>query len=154
MARVATSSERDIPPRSPSPHRSPSFDSRTPGSPGADLRTPSPSQTSLVSVCSSPIPQSPRARCLSPLLLPPRNQVQEQPPPSPLGTLQPDLYQKREGPVFLHGQRGGTSFGKLHISLKYDFDRSDLHVHLIEGNCFITLIGLSKEYFNKLTIKL
>lgn len=133
LARVASTTERD-PPRSPSPHRSPSFDSRASPSPSGELRTPSPSQSSLVSVCSSPLPQSPRARCLSPLLLPPRSQVPDPPPASPLGTLQPDLYQKREGPLFLHsGNRGGPSLGRLHLRLKYDFDRSDLHVHLIEG---------------------
>lgn len=138
LSRVSSTQEREPPPRSPSPHRSPSFDSRASPSPGGDMRTPSPSQSSLVSVCSSPVPQSPRARCLSPLLLPPRSQVQEPPPPSPLGTLQPDLYQKREGPLFLRsGNRSGPSLGRLHLRLKYDFDRSDLHVHLIEGWLFV-----------------
>ncbi|XP_054269424.1 synaptotagmin-5 isoform X1 [Macrosteles quadrilineatus] len=153
LSRVATTTEREPPPRSPSPHRSPSFDSRAPPSPAGDIRTPSPSQSSLVSVCSSPVPQSPRARCLSPLLLPPRNQSQEQqqPPASPLGTLQPDLYQKREGPLFLQGQRGSPSLGRLHLRLKYDFDRSDLHVHLIEAH---DLAGSGQGGFNDPYVKL
>ena len=150
--------------RSPSPascHRAASLDNRCSSPGGAsstfcgstgDLRTPSPSQSSLVSLtdrgsassaCNSPIPPpSPRgstiARCLSPLMIPPpasRSLVSEPvaPPASPLGALQPDLYQRRDGPLFLGSRRSGPSLGRLHLRLKYDFDRSDLHVHLIEG---------------------
>ena len=153
--------------RSPSPascHRAASLDNRCSSPGGAsstycgstgDLRTPSPSQSSLVSLtdrgsassaCNSPIPPpSPRgtsiSRCLSPLLIPPpasRSLVSEPaaPPASPLGALQPDLYQRRDGPLFLGSRRSGPSLGRLHLRLKYDFDRSDLHVHLIEGEYF------------------
>ena len=117
-----------------------------------DLRTPSPSQTShtpftdrgSVSLAfNSPVPpQSPRgvaiSRCLSPLLIPPgpsRPLASDPsaPPASPLGALQPDLYQRRDGPLFLSSRTSGRSLGRLHLRLKYDFDRSDLHIHLIEG---------------------
>lgn len=79
------------------------------------------------------------ARCLSPLLIPQRCAFASDPPPaSPLGALQPDLYQRREGPLFLDAPQGsGQHLGRLHLRFTYDFDRSDLHVHLIEGNYFI-----------------
>lgn len=150
--------------RSPSPascHRAASLDMRCSSPGGAssaqcgstgDLRTPSPSQSSLASftdrgsvssACNSPVPsQSPRgvaiSRCLSPLLIPPVSSRPlasdpPAPPASPLGALQPDLYQRRDGPLFLGTRTAGPSLGRLHLRLKYDFDRSDLHVHLIEG---------------------
>ncbi|XP_073997214.1 synaptotagmin beta isoform X2 [Rhodnius prolixus] len=50
--------------------------------------------------------------------------------PLPLGTLQPALYTRPEGPVVV---RSENRVGRLHITTKYDFDRSDLHVHLIES---------------------
>ncbi|XP_069679365.1 synaptotagmin-5 [Periplaneta americana] len=143
--------------RSPSPassYRAESLDMRC-SSPGGistsfcgsvgDLRAMSPSQTSLTdtSVSNSPVPPpSPRgaalSRCLSPLLIPPaasRAVVSEPAPPaSPLGALQPDLYQRRDGPLFLGCPNSGQSLGRLHLRLKYDFDRSDLQVHLIEAH--------------------
>ncbi|XP_068082352.1 synaptotagmin-5 [Anabrus simplex] len=149
--------------RSPSPascHRAASLDMRcsSPCGSTGELRTPSPSQSSLASLtdrggsassaCNSPgPPPSPRGaaltRCLSPLLIPPPGSSSRVlgaasdppgPPASPLGALQPDLYQRRDGPLFLGNQRGGPSLGRLHLRLKYDFDRSDLQVHLIEAH--------------------
>jgi len=117
-----------------------------------DLQTPSPSQSSLTSftdrgsvssACNSPVPpQSPRgvaiSRCLSPLMIPPvpsRPLASDPsaPPASPLGALEPELYQRRDGPLFLGSRTSGPSLGRLHLRLRYDFDRSDLHIHLIEG---------------------
>lgn len=114
------------------------------------MRTPSPSQSSLASLtggsassCNSPVPASPRTaglgRCLSPLLIPSRGHTPDNsgapiPPASPLGAIQPDLYTRKDGPLFIGGSpRSGPSLGRLHFRLKYDFDRSDLIIHLIEG---------------------
>jgi hypothetical protein len=114
------------------------------------MRTPSPSQSSLasltggsVSSCNSPIPASPRTvglgRCLSPLLIPSTRAHTPEvnlsaPPASPLGAIQPDLYMRKDGPLFIGSSpKSGPSLGRLHFRLKYDFDRSDLIVHLIEG---------------------
>ncbi|KAI4463434.1 synaptotagmin [Holotrichia oblita] len=140
--------------RSPSPLRAASLDIRC-SSPGAsvlsgELRTPSPSQSSLTSLtggsvsstCNSPAPASPRTaglgRCLSPLLIPSRGHTPDvgapQPPASPLGAIQPDLYTRQDGPLFIGGSpKYGPSLGRLHFRLKYDFDKSDMVVHLIEG---------------------
>lgn len=52
---------------------------------------------------------------------------------SALGALQPDLYTKREAPLVIELEGAGPSLGRIHLRLKYDFDRSDLEVHLIEG---------------------
>ncbi|XP_075213677.1 synaptotagmin beta [Lycorma delicatula] len=132
--------QSDLPPRSPSP------------GPHSLDRTPSPSQSSLVSVCSSNSPVSVRAHSLSPLLLPPRSSVTDAPPASPLGTLQPDLYQPREGPLFLKSSNlSGPPLGRLHLRLNYDFDRSDLHVHLIEAH---DLAGSGQGGFNDPYVKL
>lgn len=60
------------------------------------------------------------------------------PPASPLGAIQPDLYLKKEGPLFIGDAHKGGSLGRLHFRLSYDFDRSDLVVHLIEGKFAIT----------------
>lgn len=138
----------------------------------SEIRTPSPSQSSLASLtgkkniyltrqnggelskrfslggsassCNSPIPASPRTaglgRCLSPLLIhSSRGGTPETtcsaPPASPLGAIQPDLYLRKDGPLFIGGSnKSGRSLGRLHFRLSYDFDRSDLVVHLIEGN--------------------
>lgn len=141
--------------RSPSPLRAASLDIRcsSPGTStisGEEIRTPSPSQSSLasltggsVSSCNSPVPASPRTvslgRCLSPLLIPStRSHTPDvnvsAPPASPLGAIQPDLYLRKDGPLFIGSSpKSGPSLGRLHFRLKYDFDRSDLVVHLIEG---------------------
>ncbi|KAI4484076.1 hypothetical protein M0804_007532 [Polistes exclamans] len=127
----------------------------------------SPSQSSLSSMatgvsssCGCPsisgIQGTPRAsRCLSPLLIPPsRASISDggpAPPASPLGSLQPDLYQRRDGPVFLNARRTGKSLGRLHLRLKYDFDRSDLNVHLIEAH---DLAGSDQGGFNDPYVKL
>jgi synaptotagmin-6 len=161
--------------RSPSPLRAASLDAR--GVPHGAV----PSHGSLASLVSlvSDTPSSPRApRCLSPLLIPQRSELNKNvnsitkihldrlnrldrsnsivegnsplPPASPLGTLQPDLYTKREGPVFLglpEGLSQGPSLGRLHMRLKYDFDKSDLNVHLIEGNSDVLEVWDATEWF-------
>ncbi|BET02094.1 Hypothetical protein NTJ_14911 [Nesidiocoris tenuis] len=81
-----------------------------------------------------------RTRPLSPLLLPQDStssittisSMREMPmSPLPLGTLQPALYTRPEGPLVV---RSDNSAGRIHFTAKYDLDRSDLHVHLIEGD--------------------
>ncbi|KAK7867767.1 hypothetical protein R5R35_002266 [Gryllus longicercus] len=178
--------------RSPSPASCPraaSLDARCSSPCGSigtgELRTPSPSQSSLASLSerggsvssaggSPGPPASPRAaalgRCLSPLLIPPAGGGRggacvgvcagmgmgvgdpPAPPASPLGALQPDLYQRRDGPLFLSARRGaGAALGRLHLRLKYDFDRSDLHVHLIEAH---DLAGSDQGGFNDPYVRL
>ncbi|XP_034825449.1 synaptotagmin-5-like isoform X1 [Maniola hyperantus] len=141
-------------PRSPSPLRAASLDVR--GAPMA--------HGSLASLADSPAPPSPRhapPRCLSPLLMPPRridrsNSLVENSsgvPLSPgagaaisaLGALQPDLYTKREAPLVIELEGAGPSLGRIHLRLKYDFDRSDLEVHLIEAH---DLAGYEAGGFN------
>ncbi|CAG5010142.1 unnamed protein product [Parnassius apollo] len=142
-------------PRSPSPLRAASLDVRA-----APL-----AHGSLASLADSPTPSSPRhapPRCLSPLLMPPRridrsNSLVESSsglgPLSPsagatisaLGALQPDLYTKREAPLVIELEGAGPSLGRIHLRLKYDFDRSDLEVHLIEAH---DLAGYEAGGFN------
>ncbi|XP_013138515.1 PREDICTED: synaptotagmin-3 [Papilio polytes] len=115
-------------PRSPSPLRAASL----------DVRAASHAHGSLASLADSPAPSSPRhvpPRCLSPLLM----------PPSALGALQPDLYTKREAPLVIELEGAGPSLGRIHLRLKYDFDRSDLEVHLIEAH---DLAGYEAGGFN------
>ncbi|VVC99059.1 unnamed protein product [Leptidea sinapis] len=139
--------------RSPSPLRAASLDVRA-----APLG-------SLASLADSPAPPSPRhapPRCLSPLLVPPRridrsNSLVENSsgagPLSPgggatissLGALQPDLYTKREAPLVIELEGSGPSLGRIHLRLKYDFDRSDLEIHLIEAH---DLAGYDAGGFN------
>ncbi|GLV35762.1 Synaptotagmin beta [Carabus blaptoides fortunei] len=165
---AAHSSSFPLPSRSPSPLRAASLDIRC-SSPGnstlsGDLRTPSPSQSSLASLtggsvssaCNSPSPRSNTLnRCLSPLLIPPRGHLPDNgpaPPASPLGAIQPDLYQRQDGPLFLGNKpRTGHSLGRLHFRLKYDFDRSDLTVHLIEAH---DLAGSDQGGFNDPYVRL
>lgn len=147
--------------RSPSPMRTISLDARC-GSPAStdvsDLRTPSPSQSSLASLAgSNAIVSAPNmimggptgsaickvvgvgvagGRCLSPLLIPPRPQPGVDPtvgPASPLGALQPDLYRMPDGPVYLTAPGTSHAVGRLHLRVKYDYHLFDLTVHLIEG---------------------
>ncbi|XP_026746085.1 synaptotagmin-5-like [Trichoplusia ni] len=142
-------------PRSPSPLRAASLDVRA-----APL-----AHGSLASLADTPTPSSPRhapPRCLSPLLMPPRridrsNSLVESSsglgPLSPgasatissLGALQPDLYTKREAPLVIELEGAGPSLGRIHLRLKYDFDRSDLEVHLIEAH---DLAGYEAGGFN------
>ncbi|XP_047545624.1 synaptotagmin-5-like isoform X1 [Vanessa atalanta] len=139
-------------PRSPSPLRAASLDVRA-----APL-----AHGSLASLADSPAPPSPRhvpPRCLSPLLVPPRridrsNSLVESSsgvPLSPgatisaLGALQPDLYTKREAPLVIELEGAGPSLGRIHLRLKYDFDRSDFEVHLIEAH---DLAGYEAGGFN------
>ncbi|XP_050498329.1 synaptotagmin-6 [Diabrotica virgifera virgifera] len=138
--------------RSPSPLRAASLDIRC-SSPGtahalSELRTPSPSQSSLASLtggstssCNSPVPASPRTglgRCLSPLFIHRTVTVPDTtgvpPPASPLGAIQPDLYLRKDGPLFIAAPKSSPSLGRLHFRLSYDFDKSDLVVHLIEAH--------------------
>ncbi|XP_024084140.1 synaptotagmin-10 isoform X2 [Cimex lectularius] len=93
----------------------------------------------------------PFRRPLSPLLVPQDStssivttcSLREVPgSPLPLGSLQPALYTKKEGPIVLRNQ---DNVGRLHISTEYDFDRSDLLVHLFEGEDFVghdCLVGI------------
>ncbi|KAJ8919456.1 hypothetical protein NQ315_016556 [Exocentrus adspersus] len=160
--------------RSPSPLRAASLDIRC-SSPStshagamSEMRTPSPSQSSLTSLtggsassCNSPLPASPRTaalgRCLSPLLIPSsRGGTPETtctaPPASPLGAIQPDLYMRKDGPLFIgSNNKAGRSLGRLHFRLSYDFDRSDLVVHLIEAH---DLAGSEQGGFNDPYVKL
>ncbi|KAJ0179205.1 hypothetical protein K1T71_004917 [Dendrolimus kikuchii] len=142
-------------PRSPSPLRAASL----------DVRAAPMAHGSLASLADSPVPSSPRhlpPRCLSPLLMPPRridrsNSLVESSsglgPLSPgagaaisaLGALQPDLYTKREAPLVIELEGIGPSLGRIHLRLKYDFDRSDLEIHLIEAH---DLAGYEAGGFN------
>lgn len=54
-------------------------------------------------------------------------------PASPLGALQPDLYQRNEGPIYINAPDASTVLAKLHFNIKYDSHLFDLAVHLIEG---------------------
>ncbi|XP_043288394.1 synaptotagmin-5 isoform X2 [Venturia canescens] len=156
--------------RSPSPARAISLDARSasPASFAGSCGTASPSQNSLSSLttggasssCGSSSIGAARsvARCLSPLLIPPPSSLTSDstgpaPPASPLGSLQPDLYQRRDGPLFLSAQSttAGKNMGRLHLRLKYDFDRSDLRVHLIEAH---DLAGSDQGGFNDPYVKL
>ncbi|XP_037904640.1 synaptotagmin-6 isoform X1 [Hermetia illucens] len=131
--------------RSPSPLRAISLDARC-SSPGStdvsDIRTPSPSQSSLASIvggsASSVCLQSPKiGRCLSPLLIPPRIPPGVEAgcgPASPLGALQPDLYTRQEGPIYLTAPELSPALGRLHLRIKYDYHLFDLAVHLIEAH--------------------
>ncbi|KAG8201580.1 hypothetical protein JTE90_011246 [Oedothorax gibbosus] len=123
------------------------------------LRTPSPGSPA------DPRPASPggiRPRSLSPLLSPAysshnssRDSSECGPSPgsaSPLGSIQPDLYKKKDM-VFFHqstDSQDGSKYGRLHFRLKYDFDRSDLVVHVIEA---LDLGTLSANGFNDPYIK-
>ena len=81
--------------------------------------------------------QSPKiGRCLSPLLIPPRTPAgvdQGMGPASPLGAIQPDLYTRQEGPIYLTAPQQSPALGRLHLRIKYDYHLFDLTVHLIEG---------------------
>ncbi|CAL8107262.1 unnamed protein product [Orchesella dallaii] len=136
-------------------------------SPLADSKTPSHSQSSLTSLSDKPLVQSRRAsRCLSPLLIPPKSPTpsdssNNSPAPlSPLlGTLQLDLYQRKDMTLFLpkDKQPGSSphdknpSLGRIHFRLRYDLDKSDLHVHVIEAH---DLAGSSQGGFNDPYIRL
>lgn len=55
-------------------------------------------------------------------------------PASPLGALQPDLYQRPDGPIYLTAPENSVALGKLHLRVKYDSHLFDLAVHLIEAH--------------------
>ncbi|CAD1472592.1 unnamed protein product, partial [Heterotrigona itama] len=126
--------------RSPSPGRAASLDARcgSPASCSGSLLSSnaSPSQSSLSSLATgvssscggSSINVTHGAsrsagRSLSPLLIPPSR----------------------------ISARNGKSLGRLHLRFKYDFDRSDLHVHLIEAH---DLAGSDQGGFNDPYVKL
>ncbi|XP_036325589.1 synaptotagmin-7 isoform X2 [Rhagoletis pomonella] len=132
--------------RSPSPMRTISLDARC-GSPAStdvsDLRTPSPSQSSLASIAGGSaasnisMTTAKVGRCLSPLLIPPRTPAGVDPaigPASPLGALQPDLYRVPDGPMYLTAPESSPALGRLHLRVKYDYHLFDLTVHLIEAH--------------------
>ncbi|KAK5643895.1 hypothetical protein RI129_007740 [Pyrocoelia pectoralis] len=148
--------------RSPSPLRTASLDIRSTSatgiSIGGELRTPSPSQSSLASLtggsasstCNSPALASPRTSSMGRSYTP--DSGGPAPPASPLGAIQPDLYTRQDGPLFLSGSpRSGINMGRLHFRVKYDFDRSDLTVHLIEAH---DLAGSDQGGFNDPYVKL
>ncbi|XP_074657753.1 synaptotagmin-10-like [Tubulanus polymorphus] len=51
----------------------------------------------------------------------------------PLGTIQPDLYQKKDAVLRQESGDSVKRLGRLHVRLKYEFKTSDLVVHLIEA---------------------
>ncbi|XP_034952101.1 synaptotagmin-5 isoform X2 [Chelonus insularis] len=152
--------------RSPSPARAASLDARC-SSPASFTSgiihggIGSPSQSSLSSIAtgtsiSGVSSNKPPNRCLSPLLIPPpRTSISDggpTAPASPLGSLQPDLYQRQDGPFFLNAHcKTGRSMGRLHLYLSYDFNKSDLQVHLIEAH---DLAGSDQGGFNVPFVKL
>ncbi|XP_022238818.1 synaptotagmin-1-like isoform X2 [Limulus polyphemus] len=71
---------------------------------------------------------------------------------SPIGVIQPDLY-KTQDMVFLqtNDSEEADKYGRLHFRLKYDFDRSDLVVHVIEAQDLGTL---SENGFNDPYVKI
>ncbi|CAK9803707.1 P65-C [Anthophora quadrimaculata] len=158
--------------RSPSPGRAASLDARcgSPASCSGSLLSSntSPSQSSLSSLatgvssscggCSINVAHGAyrsAGRSLSPLLIPPSrisgSDGGPPPPASPLGSIQPDLYQRRDGPIYLKARGNGKSLGRMHLRFKYDFDRSDLHVHLIEAR---DLAGSDQGGFHDPYVKL
>ncbi|XP_055703141.1 synaptotagmin-5 isoform X2 [Phlebotomus papatasi] len=131
--------------RSPSPMRAISLDARCSSvvATEPDMRTSSPSQCSLVSLASGSTSGSAACltpkigRCLSPLMIPPRTPVGVETgcgPASPLGALQPDLYTRQDGPIYLTGPDSTQALGRIHLRLKYDSNLFDLAVHLIEAH--------------------
>lgn len=125
--------------RASSPLRAISLDARCPSPASTDTSEPSPSSLAALAsstTCTSTMCISPKlGRCLSPLLLPPKtNSVDPNcGPASPLGAIQPDLYQRPDGPIFITAPDGNLALGKLHFQIKYDSQLFDLAVHLIEG---------------------
>ncbi|XP_029849413.1 synaptotagmin-5 [Ixodes scapularis] len=115
------------------------------------LRTPSPECPSSSNLLERPVspapPTSPRPRSLSPLLSPAYTSNSDPGAASPIGNIQPDLYKKKETVFFQSREARSSScgspsgsggsvaskFGRLHFRLKYDFDKSDLVVHVIEA---------------------
>lgn len=49
------------------------------------------------------------------------------------GTLDLDLYRRKEDVISQKLDEPSCGLGKLHFRLRYDFDKSDFVVHLIEG---------------------
>ncbi|XP_022238782.1 synaptotagmin-5-like isoform X1 [Limulus polyphemus] len=132
-------------------------------------RTPmSPYHSSFSPVTLSPFPDnclrpsSPthggRSRSLSPvspLLSPAYVQGTDSPnntgPASPIGAIQPDLYKKKDTVFFQSSDsQDKDKCGRLHLRLKYDFNRSDLVVHVIEA---LDLGTLSENGFNDPYVK-
>lgn len=147
--------------RASSPLRAISLDARCPSPASTDTSEPSPSCLATLAsstTCASTMCISPKlGRCLSPLLLPPKSGRKNRNyfkteyssftslflmysgdpscgPASPLGAIQPDLYQRPEGPVYIKAPDASISLGKLHFKIKYDSNVSDLAVHLIEAH--------------------
>lgn len=69
-------------------------------------------------------------------------------PASPLGAIQPDLYQRPEGPIYLTAPESVATLGRLHLRIKYDSKLFDLAVHLIEAHnlCPIESGGFRDPY--------
>lgn len=129
--------------RATSPMRAVSLDARC--SPSLETGEPSPSHSlaslATSSACATAVCLSPKiGRCLSPLLIPARvsttvgiDSLCGPGPASPLGALQPDLYQRQEGPIYLTAPDADLAMGRLHLRIEYDSHLFDLTVHLIEG---------------------
>lgn len=125
--------------------RAVSLDARC--SPSLETGEPSPSHSlaslATSSACATAVCLSPKiGRCLSPLLIPARASASIGieticGPASPLGALQPDLYQRPEGPIYITAPDADQAMGRLHLRIEYDSHLFDLTVHLIEGkvNC-------------------
>ncbi|XP_023222401.1 synaptotagmin-5-like isoform X2 [Centruroides sculpturatus] len=133
--------------RSPlSPHpRTPSPDNLSPFS-EAVLRPPSPGTSGR------PKSLSPLSPLLSPAFSLPSDSGVSPGAASPLGAIQPDLYKKKDMVFFQStpGNREKSKCGRLHYKLKYDFDRSDLIIHVIEA---LDLGILSENGFNDPYVK-
>lgn len=125
--------------RASSPLRAISLDARCPSPASTDTSEPSPSSLAALAsstTCTGTMCISPKlGRCLSPLLLPPKSNSVDPNcgPASPLGAIQPDLYQRPDGPIYITAPDASLALGKLHFQIKYDSQLFDLTVHLIEG---------------------
>ncbi|XP_064490361.1 synaptotagmin-5-like isoform X2 [Ornithodoros turicata] len=133
-----------------------------PKSPSPFIRTPSPEHAGDLQHLDRPSsPAAGRPRSLSPLLSPAYSvnsdttnagAISPIGPHSLLGNIQPDLYKKKDTVFFQSKDSRCTSnkFGRLHFRLKYDFDKSDLVVHVIEA---MELGQISDDGFNDPYIK-
>ncbi|XP_076332292.1 synaptotagmin-1-like [Tachypleus tridentatus] len=122
-------------------------------------RTPSPDTSTLFPVPDLTLhptpagsrPRSPASPLLSPSYLPTSDFSASPGTVSPIGVIQPDLYTKKDM-VFFHSSDNeeATKHGRLHFRLKYDFNRSDLVVHVIEAQDLGTV---SENGFNDPYVK-
>ncbi|XP_064629150.1 synaptotagmin-6-like isoform X2 [Lineus longissimus] len=66
----------------------------------------------------------------------------------PLGSIRPDLYQRKDAVLRQESRDSIVRLGRLHIRVKYDFNTSDLVVHVIEAQDLppVDTAGLSDPY--------